>query len=60
MVIEMPDSMFKFNKNFVFYKLVSISNFDKCIDYTSKKHYLNWNPVKTSKPDFYSHEYFEI
>ena len=60
MVIEMPSYMFKFNKNLVFSKLVSISNSHECIDYTSNKHYLNWNPIKTSNPDFHGHEYFEI
>jgi hypothetical protein len=58
MVILVPSSIFVNNVNFSFTKLTANANFYKCGDETQKPHYLSWNPVKTSKPDFHRPEYF--
>ena len=58
MVILIPSSIFVNNVNFSFTKLTANANFYKCGDETQKPHYLSWNPVKTSKPDFHRPEYF--
>jgi len=34
------------------------ANFYKCGDKLSVPHYLTWNPVGTSKPDFHRPDYF--
>jgi len=60
MVIVIPSSIFTYDEELNFSKLVSNANFYKCGDDTSKRHYLSWNPVKTSKPDFHRPEYFGI
>lgn len=33
-------------------------NFYKCGDLTAHPHFLSWNPIKTTKPDFHRPEYF--
>lgn len=33
-------------------------NFYKCGDKTAHPHYMSWNPIQTSKPDFHRPEYF--
>lgn len=33
-------------------------NFYKCADKTKKPHYVSWQPIKTSKPDFHRPEFF--
>ena len=58
MVIVIPSSIFTYNEDLSFSKLVSNANFYKCGDDTSKRHYLSWNPVKTPNPDFHRPEYF--
>ena len=58
MVILIPSTIFINNVNFSFSKLIANANFYKCGDETQKPHYLSWSPVKTSKPDFHSPEYF--
>ena len=34
------------------------ANFYKCGEETAHPHYLSWNPIKTSRPDFHRPEYF--
>lgn len=60
MVVVIPSSIFTYNKDLNFSKLVSNANFYKCGDDTTKRHYLSWNPVKTPNPDFHRPEYFGI
>jgi hypothetical protein len=60
MVVVIPSSIFTYNKDLNFSKLVSNANFYKCGDDTTKRHYLSWNPVKTTNPDFHRPEYFGI
>ena len=33
-------------------------NFYKCGDLTAHPHFLSWNPIRTTKPDFHRPEYF--
>jgi len=58
MVIIIPSSIFINHKNFSFEKLKANANFYKCGDETKKPHYLTWNPVETSNPDFHRPEFF--
>ena len=60
MIIVIPSSIFIHDKGLSFSKLISNANFYKCGDDTSKPHYLSWNRVKASKPDFHRPEYFGI
>ena len=46
------------NKGISLKGLDAHSNFYKCGDGTSRKHYLTWNPIKTEKPDYHRPEYF--
>ncbi|SDE73751.1 Carbohydrate-binding family 9 [Pricia antarctica] len=46
------------NKGISLKGLSSKSNFYKCGDDTSQKHYITWNPIKTAKPDYHRPEYF--
>lgn len=58
MVILIPSSIFINNENFSYTKLRANANFYKCGDETQKPHYLTWNPVETSNPDFHRPEFF--
>ncbi|MDE6498583.1 MAG: hypothetical protein K2L21_07985, partial [Muribaculaceae bacterium] len=34
------------------------ANFYKCASATSQPHFLSWNPIATTKPDFHRPEFF--
>lgn len=58
MTIVIPAEVFTGNKGISIAGIASKANFYKCGDDTSEKHYLTWNPVGTSKPDYHRPEYF--
>lgn len=58
MTIVIPTELFTSNKGIDIAGIASKANFYKCGDDTSEKHYLTWNPVGTSKPDYHRPEYF--
>lgn len=58
MTIIIPAEVMTHNKGIILKGLDAKSNFYKCGDDTSQKHYLTWNPVGTEKPDYHRPEYF--
>ena len=58
MTIVIPAQVMTHNKDIILKGLDAKSNFYKCGDDTSQKHYITWNPIKTEKPDYHRPEYF--
>ncbi len=58
MTIVLPAEILTSHKDIKLKGLTSRSNFYKCGDDTSQKHYLSWNPVGTERPDFHRPEFF--
>jgi hypothetical protein len=58
MTIVLPAEILTSHKDIKLKGLKSRSNFYKCGDDTSEKHYLSWNPVGTERPDFHRPEFF--
>ncbi len=58
MTIVIPAEVLTHNKGITLKGLHARSNFYKCGDETSRKHYVTWNPIKTEKPDYHRPEYF--
>lgn len=58
MTIVIPAEVMTHNKGISLKGLEAKSNFYKCGDETSQKHYVTWNPVGTEKPDYHRPEYF--
>lgn len=58
MTVVIPAEILTYNKGISLKGLGAKSNFYKCGDETSRKHYVTWNPVKTEKPDYHRPEYF--
>lgn len=58
MAIIIPAEVMTHNKGITLKGLDAKSNFYKCGDDTSQKHYITWNPIKTEKPDYHRPEYF--
>ncbi|WP_373517510.1 carbohydrate-binding family 9-like protein [Pricia sp.] len=58
MTLVIPAEVMTHNKGITLKGLDAKSNFYKCGDETSQKHYLTWNPVGTEKPDYHRPEYF--
>lgn len=56
--IVIPKSIFVNSKIESFDGLKAYANFYKCGDDTSEPHYLSWNAINTSQPDFHRPEYF--
>lgn len=56
--IVIPAEVMTHNKGITLKGLDAKSNFYKCGDETSQKHYVTWNPVGTEKPDYHRPEYF--
>ena len=56
--IIIPSKVLNHNKGITLKGLNAKSNFYKCGDGTSRKHYLTWNPIETEKPDYHRPEYF--
>ncbi len=58
MTLVIPSEVMTHNKGIVLKGLEAKSNFYKCGDDTSQRHYVTWNPVGTAKPDYHRPEYF--
>ncbi len=58
MTIVIPAEVMTHNKGITLKGLDAKSNFYKCGDDTSQKHYVTWNPIETEKPDYHRPEYF--
>lgn len=58
MTMILPAELLTSHKGINLEGLRSRSNFYKCGDDTSLRHYLSWNPVGTEKPDFHRPEFF--
>ncbi|WP_282159912.1 carbohydrate-binding family 9-like protein [Ulvibacterium marinum] len=58
MTIVLPAEILTSHDRIKLEGLRSRSNFYKCGDDTSEKHYLSWNPVGTERPDFHRPEFF--
>ncbi len=58
MVVAIPSSLFTYHPNLSFDGLQSKANFFKCGDDTQQPHYLSWQPISTSRPDFHRPEFF--
>lgn len=58
MTIVLPAEILTSHDGIKLEGLRSRSNFYKCGDDTSEKHYLSWNPVGTERPDFHRPEFF--
>ena len=58
MVIRIPTESFEFSNIKKLNGLKAKANFYKCGDETSKPHYVTWNEVKTSNPDYHRSEFF--
>lgn len=58
LTVVIPAEILTHNKGISLKGLSAKSNFYKCGDETSRKHYVTWNPVKTEKPDYHRPEYF--
>lgn len=58
MTVVISAEVMTHNKGIILKGLAAKSNFYKCGDDTSPKHYITWNPIKTEKPDYHRPEYF--
>lgn len=58
MTIIIPASIMTSDEGLHLKGLKTRANFYKCGDNTSEPHYLSWNDVGTTKPDFHRPEYF--
>ncbi|WP_422082428.1 carbohydrate-binding family 9-like protein [Ulvibacterium sp.] len=58
MTMILPAELLTSHKGIKLAGLRSRSNFYKCGDDTSEKHYVSWNPVGTERPDFHRPEFF--
>ena len=58
LVVCIPAEVFRFDSIKSFNGLKATANFYKCGDGTATPHYITWNPVETSQPDYHRPEYF--
>lgn len=58
MMIRIPAGCFAYSKLTSFNNLSAAANFYKCGDETAEPHFVTWNPVGTSQPDYHRPEYF--
>jgi len=58
LTVRIPYELMEINPNDLPEKLMG--NFYKCADGTSTPHYVSWNPIKTTEPDFHCPEFFGI
>jgi len=58
MTVIIPAAVMTFNKGLSLEGSKAKSNFYKCGDAMSKKHYVTWNPIATEHPDYHRPEYF--
>jgi hypothetical protein len=58
LTLAIPLNIFFHHKIEVLRGQIVKANFYKCGDKLTKPHYVTWNPVRTSKPDFHKPEYF--
>lgn len=58
MTVVIPAELLTGNEGIGLAGSTSRANFYKCGDDISPKHYLTWNPVGTTKPDYHRPEYF--
>lgn len=58
LLVGIPLSLFMKKNEQGAYSGIVRSNFYKCADDTSAKHYLSWAPIQTESPDFHCPQYF--
>jgi hypothetical protein len=57
-MIRIPLECFAFSNLSTFKGLKAKANFFKCGDETPEPHFVTWNPVKTTSPDYHRPEFF--
>jgi hypothetical protein len=58
LMIRIPLECFAFSNLSTFKGLKAKANFFKCGDETLEPHFVTWNPVKTTSPDYHRPEFF--